>query len=56
MTQANNFGFGEEAALLKESARKFLADNFSTATLHALVADDPTPEKMPGAHRVYFHR
>ena len=47
MTQPNNFGFGEEAALLKASARKFFADNFPTATLHALVAADPDPGRAP---------
>ena len=46
MTQANNFGFGEEAALLKESARKFFSDSFPNDVLHALVAGDPTPERM----------
>ncbi len=30
MAQPDNFGFGEEAALLKASARKFFADNFPT--------------------------
>lgn len=47
MTQPNNFGFGEEAALLKDSARKFFTDNFSTDTLHTLVAADPDPERVP---------
>ena len=46
MAQSDNFGFGEEAALLKESARKFLDDNFPTDRLHALVAGDHTPERM----------
>ena len=46
MAQSDNFGFGEEAALLKESARKFLGDNFPTDRLHALVAGDHTPERM----------
>ena len=49
MTQPKNFGFGEEAALLKESARKFFTDNFSTETLHGLVADNPDPERMSDA-------
>ena len=40
MTQPDNFGFNEEAALLKSSARKFFADKFPTSTLHALVAGD----------------
>ena len=46
MAQPDNFGFGEEAALLKESARKFFADNFTTDTQHALVAEDPNPQRM----------
>jgi alkylation response protein AidB-like acyl-CoA dehydrogenase len=45
MAQPDNFGFGEEAALLKESARKFFADNFPADRLHALVAADPTPDR-----------
>lgn len=47
MAQPNNFGFGEEAALLKESARKFFADNFPTDKLHAMVASDPNPARVP---------
>lgn len=47
MTQPNNFGFTEEAALLKASARKFLSDNFPTDKLHAMVAGNPDPEKAP---------
>jgi len=46
MAQPDNFGFGEEAALLKTSARKFLSDHFPTDTLHRLVASDPNPERM----------
>jgi len=46
MTQPDNFGFGEESALLKESARKFFADNFNTGQLHAMVASDHNPERM----------
>ena len=46
MTQPDNFGFGEEAALLKESARKFFADNFPTDKLHRMVASDHNPERM----------
>jgi alkylation response protein AidB-like acyl-CoA dehydrogenase len=47
MTQPNNFGFGEEAALLKASANKFFADNFPTDKLHSMVATDPDPERAP---------
>jgi alkylation response protein AidB-like acyl-CoA dehydrogenase len=46
MTQPDNFGFGEEAALLKESARKFFADNFTTDKLHKMVASDHSPQRM----------
>jgi len=46
MTQPEDFGFGEEAALLKESARRFLSENFTADRLHALVARDPDPERM----------
>jgi len=46
MTQPDNFGFGEESALLKESARKFFADNFPTEKLHGMAASDPNPERM----------
>ena len=47
MTQPNDYGFGEEAALLKEQARKFFADTLPVDALHALVADDPTPDRQP---------
>jgi alkylation response protein AidB-like acyl-CoA dehydrogenase len=46
MAQPDNFGFGEEAALLKETARKFFADNFPADALYSLVAGDPNPERM----------
>ncbi len=47
MAQPNNYGFGEEAAMLKDSARKFFEDNMPVDKLHAMVADDPTPEREP---------
>lgn len=50
MTQPDDFGFSEEAALLKESARKFFADRFPVATLHTMVASDHRPERMTEAH------
>lgn len=46
MAQPDNFGFGEEAVLLKDSARKFFADNMPVDRLHAMVAADPTAERM----------
>jgi alkylation response protein AidB-like acyl-CoA dehydrogenase len=45
MTQPDNFGFGEEASLLKASARKFFNEKLPTSTLHALVAADHRPER-----------
>lgn len=50
MAQPNNFGFGEEAALLKDSARKFFEEKMPTNKLHAMVAGDPTPDRMPEAN------
>ena len=50
MAQPNDFGFGEESALLKESARKFFADNLPADQLHRLVAGDHDPERMPQAN------
>jgi alkylation response protein AidB-like acyl-CoA dehydrogenase len=50
MAQPDNFGFTEEAALLKESARKFFADNLPVDRLHTLVAADHAPETMNQCH------
>lgn len=47
MAQPNNFGFGEEAALLKDSAHKFFEEKLPTNQLHSMVAGDPTPDRMP---------
>jgi len=47
MAQPNNFGFGEEAALLKDSARKFFEEKMPTNKLHNLVAGNPNPNRMP---------
>ena len=40
MTQPRNFGFGEDETILRDSARKFLADNFGVEALRRLVARD----------------
>ncbi len=40
MTQSQNFGFGEDEAMLRDSAIKFFADNCSADKIHAQVADD----------------
>jgi len=47
MSQPNNYGFGEEAALLKEQAKKFFGETLPVDQLHGLVAGDPTPERLP---------
>ena len=45
MSQPQNFGFGEEETMLRDSARKFFADSLPTDRLHALVADDSDPHR-----------
>ncbi len=40
MTQPRNFGFGEDETMLRDSARKFLADNAGVEALRRLVARD----------------
>jgi alkylation response protein AidB-like acyl-CoA dehydrogenase len=40
MTQPRNFGFGPDEELLRDTARKFLADHFGIETLRRLVARD----------------
>lgn len=47
MTQPDNFGFNEEAALLKDSAARFFSEHFTADVLHGMVAGDPTPERGP---------
>ena len=36
MTQPDNFGFGEEETMLRDSAARFFADNLPVDQLHAL--------------------
>lgn len=40
MTQPRNFGFGEDETILRDSARKFLADHAGVEALRRLVARD----------------
>lgn len=40
MTQPRDFGFGDDEKLLRDSARRFLSDNFGETRLRALVAPD----------------
>ena len=44
-TQPDNFGFGEDEAMLRDSARKFFTDNMTADQLHRLVAHDFNPER-----------
>lgn len=45
MSQPDDFGFTEEAGLLKASAQKFVSEHFTAGALHSLVAADPSPER-----------
>ena len=47
MTQPKNYGFEEEAAFLKDSARRLFSDKLPVDQLHNLVADDFDPERQP---------
>ena len=47
MAQPDDFGFSEEAALLKESARKLFGEHFGAGILHEMVAADPDPKREP---------
>ncbi|HKI73540.1 MAG TPA: acyl-CoA dehydrogenase family protein, partial [Pseudomonadales bacterium] len=40
MTQSKDFGFGEDEAMLRDSARKFFEDNCSADKIHKQVAHD----------------
>lgn len=47
MLTTDNFGFGEEEQMLRDSARKFFADNLSGEQLAALVAHSPETFQQP---------
>lgn len=47
MTQPNNYGFEEEAVMLKDSARRFFGEKLPIDQLHAIIAADPSPERSP---------
>lgn len=47
MAQPKNYGFEEEAGMLKDGARRFFADKLPVDQLHALVADAYAPERGP---------
>ena len=44
---SNTYGFDQDAALLKDSARKFFSEKLPVNTLHELVAKDPTLGREP---------
>ena len=49
MTLPKDFGFSEEASLLKQTSRDFLQNKLPTEKLHQLVADDPDSFRSPVA-------
>ena len=44
---SNAYGFDQDAALLKNSARKFFSEKLPVDKLHELVAQDPTLGREP---------
>jgi alkylation response protein AidB-like acyl-CoA dehydrogenase len=50
MTQPGDFGFDADAALLRDTARQFLADRLPTGALHRLVAGEHDPYRPPACH------
>ncbi len=46
MTQPRNYGFEEEAGMLKDAARRFFAERLPIDRLHRLVASDYDPESV----------
>ena len=48
MTMPRDFGFGEEALMLRDAARRFFQANMPTDRLHRLVAANPDPAREPG--------
>ncbi|MBS01693.1 MAG: acyl-CoA dehydrogenase [Gammaproteobacteria bacterium] len=45
MAQPNNFGFGEDEAMLRDSARRWFEDHYPPERLHTLVAADSDPHR-----------
>ena len=45
MAQPNNFGFGEDETMLRDSARRWFAENYSAERLHGLVAANNDPHR-----------
>ena len=51
MTQVENFGFGEEARMLKQTARQLLHKQCAPEQVHRLVAGDPSYGSAPAWDR-----
>ena len=49
MAQPRDFGYTEEAAMLKQAARRLLQEKIPTQQLHKLVADEYAAEREPRA-------
>jgi len=49
MSQPKDFGFNEEAYLLKQSARRFFQSKLPTEKLHKLIANESDPFRKPVA-------
>ncbi|MEE4277841.1 MAG: acyl-CoA dehydrogenase family protein [Halieaceae bacterium] len=47
MAQPRNYGFEEEAGMLKDSARRLFAERLPSDRLHALVAAEYDPDRAP---------
>ncbi len=50
MAQPNNYGFEEEAGMLKDGAKRFFAEKLPVDQLHALVAHESTAERGPAVN------
>ena len=47
MTMPRDFGFGDEALMLRDAARRFFQTNMPADRLHRLVAANPDPAREP---------
>jgi alkylation response protein AidB-like acyl-CoA dehydrogenase len=53
--QPGDYGFGEEAALLKQSAQRFFSEHLPVDQLHALVAAEHDPERAGSPRWIEAH-
>ena len=47
MSMPRDFGFGDEALMLRDAARRFFQTNMPADRLHRLVAANPDPAREP---------